>query len=209
MQLICTAKFPQALINKGGKMAQLQCNDVVASTEIKAATINEYRALVVEFHLKQRDAWLKHLYKRGVIVADAEDVFSSVIEYLLKPQTHTNYLSKCKNLGTSFFKYNPKMKGLAKLPCFIKLVYQVFKTKISHYFRGCKRQLAALKAYFETISTGNKINGKPVVSVDEKSNPEQIAVEAEEKSSAPADGIVVLLQNTIKYKINPSHQVAA
>ena len=44
---------------------------------------------------------------------------------------------------------------------------------------------------------------------DEKSNPEQIAVEAEEKSSAPADGIVVILQNTIKYKINPSHQVAA
>ena len=77
------------------------------------------------------------------------------------------------------------MKGLKKLPCFIRLVYRVFKTKISNYFRGCKRQLNALRAYFDTISTGNKIDGTPTLRVDEQSDPEQLLIEAEEKSSAP------------------------
>ena len=93
-------------------------------------------------------------------------------------------------------KYNPKMKGLKKLPCFIRLVYRVFKTKISNYFRGCKRQLNALRAYFDTISTGNKIDGTPTLRVDEQSDPEQLLIEAEEKSSAPSGEVIVFVQNT-------------
>ena len=178
-------------------MAQ-QCVTVAAAStnKLQAASLEQYRELVTEFHLKQRDSWIKHLLKRGVTEADAEDVFSSVVEYLLNSETYKKYLERCKSIGSSIYKYNPKMKGLKKLPCFIRLVYRVFKTKISNYFRGCKRQLNALRAYFYTISTGNKIKGTPTLRVDEQSDPEKLLIEAEEKSSAPSGEVIVFVQNT-------------
>ena len=81
-------------------MAQ-QCVTVAAAStnKLQAASLEQYRELVTEFHLKQRDSWIKHLLKRGVTEADAEDVFSSVVEYLLNSETYKKYLERCKSLG--------------------------------------------------------------------------------------------------------------
>ena len=66
----------------------------------RLASENEYRSLIVDFYQNQRKGWMIHMNKRGVDINDAEDIFSSVIEYLLSPKTYEKYLS-------SNIKYNP------------------------------------------------------------------------------------------------------
>ena len=138
----------------------------------KLASENEYRSLIAEFYTNQRKGWIIHMKKRGVDINDAEDIFSSVIEYLLQPKSYSKYLS-------SNIKYNPAKEGLAKIAGFATFIFKIFRTKISNYFRSCKRQLEAMTRYAHTLC-------------EEAFNPEKLLIAAEEKSSAPNSNNVIL-----------------
>ena len=100
-----------------------------ASCQIsRLASVNEYRSLIGDFYKNYRNGWIGHMVKRGVGVEDAEDIFSSVTEYLLKNETYSKYL-------TSNIQYKPEASGLSKITGFATFIYKVFRTKISNYFR--------------------------------------------------------------------------
>ena len=54
----------------------------------------------------------------GVDINDAEDIFSSVIEYLLQPKSYSKYLS-------SNIRYNPAKEGLAKIAGFATFIFKI------------------------------------------------------------------------------------
>ena len=75
--------------------------DAPSKITSKVASNNEYNSLIVDFYTNQRKGWIYNLIKRGVDKNDAEDIFSSVIEYLLSPQTYQNYLKSNKKYNYS------------------------------------------------------------------------------------------------------------
>ena len=85
----------------------------------KLASENEYRSLIAEFYTNQRKGWIIHMKKRGVDINDAEDIFSSVIEYLLQPKSYSKYLS-------SNIKYDSAKEGLAKIAGFATFLIESF-----------------------------------------------------------------------------------
>ena len=147
-----------------------------ASCQIsRLASVNEYRSLIGDFYKNYRNGWIGHMVKRGVGVEDAEDIFSSVTEYLLKNETYSKYL-------TSNIQYKPEASGLSKITGFATFIFKVFRTKISNYFRSCKRQLEAMTRYAHTLC-------------EEAFNPEKLLIAAEEKSSAPSANNVIIFTN--------------
>ena len=163
--------------------------DAPSKITSKVASSNEYNSLIVDFYTNQRKGWIYNLIKRGVDKNDAEDIFSSVIEYLLSPQTYQNYLKSNK-------KYNQEKTGLAKITGFASFIFAIFRTKVSNYFRSCKRKLDAMTKFAQTLNEND-------------CNPENIAAKAEEQSSAANGGMITLIQNTYDTKINPSYKLAA
>ena len=155
-----------------------------ASNDIsKLASENEYRSLIAEFYTNQRKGWIIHMRKRGVDINDAEDIFSSVIEYLLQPKSYSKYLS-------SNIKYDSAKEGLAKIAGFATFIFKIFRTKISNYFRSCKRSIEAMTKYAQTLC-------------DDAFNPEKIVEKAEEKSSAFKDNYIVFTNTN--FKINQTN----
>ena len=138
----------------------------------RLASVNEYRSLIGDFYKNYRNGWIGHMVKRGVGVEDAEDIFSSVTEYLLKSETYSKYL-------TSNIQYKPEASGLSKITGFATFIFKVFRTKISNHFRSCKRQLEAMTRYAHTLC-------------EEAFDPEKLLIAAEEKSSAPNSNNVIL-----------------
>ena len=255
-------------------MARVMCNVASEFINLKPATVNEYKTLIGELYADQRSKWLNILMKKGVSKLDAEDIFSSAITYLLEPKTYDNYHKQSKS-GKAIYRYNPKATGLGKLPCIIKYFSKVIKTKVYHFFRGCKRMANAVSSYIEALRSGidmsiyikadeetvkaykqdvrtgkykggdtgkvcsdgslsdwisekskqineacsalpkNRVNNFVLdMSQQEKLNPENIVIAAEEKSSAPNYELFGKSTDMIcfkfpKIKINKSYSVAA
>ena len=158
-------------------MANVKCNVASDLNNLKPATNDEYSSLVGELYTNQKNGFVNNWVgnqTRGVkginetIIAehkrDAEDVFSSAILYMLE-KAYTRY-QKASKSNKPMYLYNPNAKGLGKLPCIIKYFSQVIRTKVYHFFRGCKRMVNAVSSYLDALKSG--IDMSIYVSADEQ-----------------------------------------
>ena len=158
-------------------MAKVMCNVASELNTLKPATNNEYSSLIGELYAKQKDGFVNNWVgnqTRGVkgineaIIAehrrDAEDVFSSAILYMLE-RAYTRY-QKASKSNKPMYLYNPNAKGLGKLPCIINYFSQVIRTKVYHFYRGCKRMVNAVSSYLDALKSG--IDMSIYVSADEQ-----------------------------------------
>ena len=134
-------------------MANSTCNVASEFFNLKPATATEYKNVIGEFYANHRNKWLNIVMKKGVNKLDAEDIFSSAITYMLETKTYDNYIKRSKS-NKSMYKFNPKANGDDKLPCIVVLFARAIKTKIYHFFRGCKRFANALKSYITMLKSG-------------------------------------------------------
>ena len=158
-------------------MANVKCNVASDLVNLKPATNEEYSSLVGELYTNQKNGFVNNWVgnqTRGVkgineaIIAehkrDAEDVFSSAILYMLE-KAYANY-KKASKSNNPIYLYNPNAKGLGKLPCIINYFSQVIRTKVYHFFRGCKRMVNAVSSYLDALKSG--IDMSIYVSADEQ-----------------------------------------
>ena len=158
-------------------MANVKCNVASDLNNLKPATNDEYSSLVGELYTNQKNGFVNNWVgnqTRGVkgineaIIAehkrDAEDVFSSAILYMLE-KAYSNYQKVSKSYKPMYL-YNPNAEGLSKLPCIIKYFAQVIRTKVYHFFRGCKRMVNAVSSYLDALKSG--IDMSIYVSADEQ-----------------------------------------
>ena len=158
-------------------MANIKCNVASDLNNFKPATNDEYSSLIGELYANQKTSFVNNWVgnqTRGVkgineaVIAehrrDAEDVFSSAILYMLE-KAYTNY-KKVSKSNKPMYLYNPNAKGLGKLPCIINYFSQVIRTKVYHFFRGCKRMVNAVSSYLDALRSG--IDMSIYVSADEQ-----------------------------------------
>ena len=199
---------------------------------INLATKKQYEEVIADFHKNQMHAQINSLIKKkGMSFSEAEEVFYSVIEYLIKPETYQKYRSS--NLD-----YLESEKGLNKIG-FGKFVIQVIRTKVFNFFRSRKRKETAQMAYeanthvkyfsdetklekrnFQGFKTKNEISiGLNKFSQDSTDmnfqknldlDPEQILIHAEEeKSTNPILGVIKNINYRNIININNKTQFAA
>ena len=204
--------------------------DAEHNTNINSATKKQYDKVISDFYLNQRSSQIAYLIKKGISFSDAQDIFYSVIEYLVDPKTYQKYLSK----GYGYFEHK---SGLSKIG-FGKFVIQVIRTKIFNFSRGQKRKKIGTMAFeantdikhfsdelnltsknansFKTkneISIGlnnfsqdtNDLNFQKNLALD----PEQIMIRAEEKSINPILRVVKNINYRSLINIKTKTQFAA